>query len=85
MPNVSKTDPLSSLACILGGVLFPISIAIHPLRDGARCKPAPIPRYMFSIAVALMLVLFGLPEQAYLSQAEKIGSDRFHPGFQAAF
>jgi hypothetical protein len=76
VPNISKLIRWSGLACILGGVLFPISIAIHPLRDGPGVNNSPYSAIHVLIAVALMLVLFGLLG-LYLRQAEKIGLTGF--------
>ncbi len=80
MPNLSKLIRLSSLSCILGGVLFPISIAIHPLRDGLSVNNSPYSAIHVLIAFALMLVMFGLIG-LYLRQADKIGL----AGFTVAF
>ena len=60
MTNLSNFTRWSGLASMLGGVLFAIGIPIHPLRHGQVLTESPYSAIHVLIAVALMLVLFGL-------------------------
>ncbi len=65
MTNLSNFTRWSGLASILGGVLLAIGIAIHLLpihllRHGHAVNESPYSAFHVLIAVALMLVLFGL-------------------------
>ena len=72
MKNLSNLTRLSGLASMLGGVLFAIGIAIHPLRHGQAVNESPYSAIHVLIAVGLMLVLFGLVG-LYARQLEQLG------------
>ncbi len=60
MTNLSNFTRWSGLASMLGGVLLAIGIPFHPLRHGHAVNESPYSAFHVLIAVALMLVLFGL-------------------------
>ena len=73
MSNISKLMRWSGLASMLGGVLFSISIILHPLRHGEAVNNSPYSAIHVLIAIALTLVLFGLVG-LFLRQAEAMTS-----------
>lgn len=72
MSNLSSLVRWSGLASIVGGLLFPVGIAMHPLRHGQAVNDSPYSAVHVLIAVALMLVLFGLVG-LYARQADQLG------------
>jgi hypothetical protein len=72
MTNLTTFTRWSGLASMLGGVLFAIGIALHPLRHGQAVNASPYSAIHVLIAVALMLLLFGLVG-LYVRQAEQLG------------
>ena len=72
MTNRSNFTRWSGLASMLGGLLFALGIAIHPLRHGQAVNASPYSAIHVLIAVALMLVLFGLVG-LYIHQLEQLG------------
>jgi hypothetical protein len=66
-----------------GGALFAVGVAIHPLRHGEAVNASPYSAIHLLIAVALMLVLFGLVG-LYARQSEQIGKLGLY-GFILAF
>lgn len=71
MSNISKLMRWSGLASMLGGVLFSISIILHPLRHGEAVNNSPYSAIHVLIAIALTLVLFGLVG-LFLRQSEEM-------------
>ena len=72
MTHRSHFTRWSGLASMVGGLLFPLGIAIHPLRHGQAVNASPYAAIHVLIAVALMLVLFGLVG-LYIRQVEQLG------------
>src|SRR5262245_5918868 len=72
MTNLTIFTRWSGMASIVGGILFPIGIALHPLRHGQAVNASPYSATHVLIAVALMLTLFGLVG-LYVRQAERLG------------
>lgn len=72
MTNLTTLTRWSGLASMLGGALFAIGIALHPLRHGQAVNASPYSAIHVLIAGALMLVLFGLVG-LYIRQAEQVG------------
>ena len=68
-PNFTRW---SGFASMLGGLLFALGIAIHPLRHGQAVNAIPYAAIHVLIAAALMLVLFGLVG-LYVRQADQLG------------
>ncbi len=73
MTNLTQLTRLSGLASMLGGVLFAIGIALHPLRHGQAVNESPYTAIHVLIALALMLILFGLVG-LYIRQAEQLST-----------
>lgn len=73
MTNLTHLTRWSGGASMLGGALFAIGIALHPLRHGQAVNQSPYTTTIHVlIALALMLILFGLVG-LYLRQAEQLG------------
>jgi len=83
MKHLSNLTRWSGLASMLGGVLFAIGIPLHPLRHGQAVNESPYTAIHVLIAVALMLVLFGLVG-LYAHQSEQLGKIGLY-GFILAF
>ena len=83
MTNMSSFIRWSGLASILGGILFTIGIPIHPLRHGQAVNESPYSAIHLLIALALMLVLFGLVG-LYVRQSDQLGKPGLY-GFILAF
>src|SRR5687768_14165344 len=83
MMNLTTFTRWSGLASMLGGILFAIGIALHPLRHGQAVNESPYSAIHVLIAVALMLVLFGLVG-LYVRQAKELGKPGLY-GFVLAF
>jgi hypothetical protein len=83
MKNLSNLTRWSGVASLLGGVLFAIGISLHPLRHGEAVNESPYTAIHVLIAVALMLVLFGLVG-LYARQSERLGKAGLY-GFILAF
>ena len=79
-PNFTRW---SGFASMLGGLLFALGITIHPLRHGQAVNESPYSAIHVLIAVALMLVLFGLVG-LYARQLEQLGRPGLY-GFILAF
>ncbi|MEO7912185.1 MAG: hypothetical protein ABIV47_21285 [Roseiflexaceae bacterium] len=73
MSNRSQLSRWSGLASMLGGLLFAIAIALHPLRHGEAVNASSYSAIHVLGAVALMLILFGLVG-LYICQAEQLGT-----------
>jgi hypothetical protein len=83
MTNLSRLVRWSGLASMVGGPLFAVGVAIHPLRHGQAVNASPYSAIHVLIAVALMLVLFGLVG-LYTRQSEPLGKLGLY-GFTLAF
>lgn len=83
MTNITNLTRWSGLAGMLGGVLFALSIPLHPLRHGQAVNESPYTAIHVLIAVALMLVLFGLVG-LYVRQSDRLGKAGLY-GFLLAF
>ena len=71
MTHRSHFTRWSGFASMVGGLLFAVSIAIHPFRHGQAVNAGPYSAIHVLIAVALMLVLFGLVG-LYVRQVEQL-------------
>jgi hypothetical protein len=83
MKYLSILTRWSGLAGMLGGVLFAVGIPLHPLRHGQAVNESPYTAIHVLIAVALMLLLFGLVG-LYVRQSERLGKVGLY-GFVLAF
>jgi hypothetical protein len=83
MTNITNFTRWSGLTGMLGGFLFAVGIPLHPLRHGQAVNESPYTAIHVLIAVALMLVLFGLVG-VYIRQSERLGKAGLY-GFVLAF
>jgi hypothetical protein len=73
MTNLTRFTRWSGLASMLGGLLFAIGIALHPLRHGEAVNASPYSAIHVLGAFGLMLILLGLVG-LYVRQAEQLGT-----------
>lgn len=73
MMSISNLTRWSGLASMLGGLFFAIGIPLHPLRHGQAVNTSAYTAIHVLIALALMLILFGLVG-IYVRQAESLGA-----------
>jgi hypothetical protein len=88
MTNLTTFTRWSGLASMLGGILFAIGIALHPLRDGQAVNASPYSAIHVLIAIGAVIYILGGfslavfgPESALVTIIETSGAIPFGLGF----